>query len=130
MSLASLKDAGLAALLEQHGLDSATAAEKAALFNESADVLIAAGHDAGTVAKAFFVPGRIEVMGKHTDYAGGRSLLAATNKAFCVVTVDRDDAQCHFFSTAKVIRRQRTTPSRCHSATADHFTTCHLSTTT
>jgi galactokinase len=40
-------------------------------------------------------------MGKHTDYAGGRSLLAAISKAFCVVTVDRDDAQCRFFSTAQ-----------------------------
>ena len=31
---------------------------------------------------AFFVPGRIEVFGKHTDYAGGRSLLAATEWGF------------------------------------------------
>ena len=30
----------------------------------------------------------------------GRSLLAAISKAFCVVTTDRDDAQCRFFSTA------------------------------
>ena len=27
----------------------------------------------------WFVPGRIEVLGKHTDYAGGRSLICATN---------------------------------------------------
>ena len=27
---------------------------------------------------AWFVPGRIEVFGKHTDYAGGRSILAAS----------------------------------------------------
>ena len=25
----------------------------------------------------WFVPGRLEIFGKHTDYAGGRSLLAA-----------------------------------------------------
>jgi galactokinase len=30
----------------------------------------------------YFVPGRIEVLGKHTDYAGGRSLLAATGQGF------------------------------------------------
>lgn len=30
-------------------------------------------------AVAWFVPGRIEVLGKHTDYAGGRSLLAAAS---------------------------------------------------
>ena len=64
-------------------------------------MLISAGHAPASAAKAFFVPGRVEVMGKHTDYAGGRSLLAAISKAFCVVTVDRDDATCRFFSTAK-----------------------------
>src|SRR5690606_7084874 len=35
---------------------------------------------ADDVAATFFVPGRIEVLGKHTDYAGGRSLLAAVNR--------------------------------------------------
>jgi len=29
-----------------------------------------------------FVPGRIEVLGKHTDYAGGRSLVCATERGF------------------------------------------------
>jgi galactokinase len=32
----------------------------------------------------FFVPGRIEVLGKHTDYAGGRSLLCCTEQGFLV----------------------------------------------
>ena len=101
MTLGSFKELpGLVALLCDHGLDTSTAEEKAALFSEAADVLIAAGSPADTPAKGFFVPGRIEVMGKHTDYAGGRSLLAAISKAFCVVTVDREDAKCRFFSTA------------------------------
>ena len=30
----------------------------------------------------WFVPGRIEVLGKHTDYAGGRSLVCATERGF------------------------------------------------
>jgi galactokinase len=34
---------------------------------------------------AFHVPGRIEVLGKHTDYLGGRSLLAAVERGFCFV---------------------------------------------
>jgi galactokinase len=42
-------------------------------------------------AHAFFVPGRIEVLGKHTDYAGGRSLLAAVERGFVVVAVPRAD---------------------------------------
>src|SRR5436190_1729685 len=31
-----------------------------------------------------FVPGRIEFLGKHTDYAGGRSLVCATEQGICV----------------------------------------------
>jgi galactokinase len=37
------------------------------------------------------VPGRIEFLGKHTDYAGGRSLLCAVERGFAVVSVPRDD---------------------------------------
>src|SRR5262245_16579915 len=40
---------------------------------------------------AWFVPGRIEIFGKHTDYAGGRSLLAAVPRGFAVVAGPRDD---------------------------------------
>jgi galactokinase len=39
----------------------------------------------------WFVPGRIEVFGKHTDYAGGRSLVAAVPRGFAVVGAARDD---------------------------------------
>ncbi|MEP6729296.1 MAG: galactokinase family protein [bacterium] len=42
---------------------------------------------------AFFVPGRIEVLGKHTDYAGGRSLLCAIDRGFAVLAQRRDDAR-------------------------------------
>lgn len=37
----------------------------------------------------WFAPGRIELLGKHTDYAGGRSLLVAIDRG---VTVRLDDA--------------------------------------
>lgn len=37
---------------------------------------------AGGEPARVFVPGRIEVLGKHTDYAGGRSLLAAVDRGF------------------------------------------------
>jgi galactokinase len=40
----------------------------------------------------WFVPGRIEVLGKHTDYAGGRSLLCTTERGFCIVATPRTDA--------------------------------------
>ncbi len=37
------------------------------------------------------VPGRIEVFGKHTDYAGGRSLTCATERGITVAFAPRQD---------------------------------------
>ena len=37
---------------------------------------------------AWFVPGRIEVFGKHTDYAGGRSILAASSQGVTATATD------------------------------------------
>ena len=44
------------------------------------------------VVKAFFVPGRIEVLGKHTDYGGGSSIVTAVEHGFCLVAAPREDA--------------------------------------
>jgi galactokinase len=41
---------------------------------------------------AGFVPGRIEVLGKHTDYAGGGSLICTVQRGFAVVANPRDDS--------------------------------------
>ncbi len=38
-------------------------------------------------------PGRIEVFGKHTDYAGGRSLLIAVERGFIARVAPRGDSQ-------------------------------------
>ena len=40
----------------------------------------------------WFVPGRIEVLGKHTDYAGGRSLLCAVERGFTVTAWPHNSA--------------------------------------
>jgi galactokinase len=37
------------------------------------------------------VPGRVEFLGKHTDYAGGRSLLCAIERGICIVAAPRAD---------------------------------------
>lgn len=50
-----------------------------------------AGRNAAS-RRAWFVPGRIEVLGKHTDYAGGRSLVCAIDRGFRVVAAPRDDS--------------------------------------
>jgi galactokinase len=44
-----------------------------------------------TKIRFYFVPGRIEVLGKHTDYCGGHSIVAATEQGFCVAAAPRED---------------------------------------
>ena len=48
---------------------------------------------------AWFVPGRLEVFGKHTDYAGGNSLLAAVDRG---VTVEVKDANAGIVATTTI----------------------------
>lgn len=59
--------------------------------------LDAALDDAGAAPgrRSFWVPGRIEVLGKHTDYAGGRSLLCALERGFTLRSAPRADGQLH-----------------------------------
>ncbi len=45
--------------------------------------------------RRWWVPGRIEVLGKHVDYAGGRSLLATVDRGFHVLARPRRDALVH-----------------------------------
>jgi galactokinase len=73
------------------GLSTPAAEAKADLFVLCAGALSRAGAADKAGAIGFYVPGRIEVLGKHTDYAGGRSVLAATEKGFCVVACPRED---------------------------------------
>jgi galactokinase len=51
-------------------------------------------------ATAFWVPGRVEVLGKHTDYAGGRSLICAVDRGFVIGAVPRDDATVRLTNVA------------------------------
>src|SRR5690606_26529822 len=51
------------------------------------------GDRSGT--RQWFVPGRIEVLGKHVDYAGGRSLLAAVERGMHIVARPRRDRRVH-----------------------------------
>jgi galactokinase len=80
----------LTARLVSFGLAPTSAGEKATLFQQCLKNLRAVAESGGDF-HALFVPGRIEVLGKHTDYAGGRSLLATTEKGFCLLARSRDD---------------------------------------
>ena len=42
---------------------------------------------------SWFVPGRLEVFGKHTDYAGGRTLVAAVPRGFAMAAGPRVDGR-------------------------------------
>jgi len=90
--------------LSSAGLRAPAAAGKCALFQNCANLLIQQGREPGEQASAIFVPGRIEVLGKHTDYAGGRSLLAAVEKGFCLVASPRRDSLIRMFDT---VRREK-----------------------
>lgn len=81
----------LAAGCARVGLSNAAAASRAAMAVQCAHHLLGAGTPPDAEARAFHVPGRVELWGKHTDYAGGRSVLAATERGFVVVAVARTD---------------------------------------
>ena len=65
----------------------------------------------------WLVPGRIEVFGKHTDYAGGRSLVAAVPRGFAVAAAPRRDGRV----TARDVRWA----SAMEVDTADHTRVFH-----
>jgi galactokinase len=49
----------------------------------------------------WWVPGRIEVFGKHTDYAGGHTLVAALPRGFAVVAAARPDGVVRLFDSRR-----------------------------
>ncbi len=51
-------------------------------FAQAATELSRRGVKSDDPVLGLWVPGRIEVLGKHTDYCGGQSLLAAAERGF------------------------------------------------
>ena len=79
----------IASHLESLGMSPADAASRAALFAELERL-------AGPILEGppqwrRFTPGRIEIFGKHTDYAGGHSLLAAMPRGSTLAARPRAD---------------------------------------
>ena len=81
----------MAGRLREKGLSVEGAWQQALHFAEVGKSLIGRGYTGETPVYGFFVPGRIEVLGKHTDYAGGSSLLCAVERGFSLVAVPVDD---------------------------------------
>lgn len=81
------------AQLRAAGMATEESAAKAALF-ETLDRELPLLRPGDTLPHfAFFVPGRLEFLGKHTDYAGGRSMVCAIERGLCLVAARRSDAQ-------------------------------------
>jgi galactokinase len=100
--------AARAALLAGHGLAAEEIAAKTALFDLvlSHAALWRAGHH-----HAWWIPGRLEVFGKHTDYAGGRTLVAAVPRGFAVLATARADGVVHIVDARRNQEISVQTPS-------------------
>ena len=118
-TLADLCDGRVDERLRFAGFEPSTAAQIANMFVSSAQRLKRlSGAAPESPARAFWVPGRIEVLGKHTDYAGGRSLLGAVTRGFAIVAADRADARFRLFA-AFVLAGGRAKSEMALSAAAD-----------
>jgi galactokinase len=84
---------GVAERARMNGLTAGAADAVAGLAARCAAALQQAGVESAEGAQGWFVPGRVEVLGKHTDYAGGRSLLTTLERGFCMIGVPRGDGQ-------------------------------------
>ncbi|MEO7271777.1 MAG: galactokinase family protein, partial [Vicinamibacterales bacterium] len=73
------------------GLDADDAADKRMLFQRVLAAWRPDGRD--STSAAWWVPGRLEVFGTHTDYAGGRSLVAAVPRGFVLLSARRADGR-------------------------------------
>ncbi|HWJ15233.1 MAG TPA: galactokinase family protein, partial [Gemmatimonadaceae bacterium] len=71
-------------------MSAAEAIRKREMFEEVDRALASLGVQPDAAVR-YWVPGRIEVLGKHTDYAGGRSLLCAIERGFCFAAIPRPD---------------------------------------
>jgi len=84
-----VREAGTANALDERlalaGLSDEEVARKSRMFSRVSAAL------ARRPTIKLWVPGRIEFLGKHTDYAGGRSLVCTVERGFTVVAAARDD---------------------------------------
>lgn len=77
----------LQARLSELGVSESVLASRARQFASAAEALKERGATVSDSAVAFFVPGRIEVLGKHTDYAGGKSVVCAVDRGFAIIAL-------------------------------------------
>jgi galactokinase len=95
--------------IEEHlrriGIHEPEIAAKTHWFKQATEALRDYGHSPGPQTHAYYVPGRIEFLGKHTDYAGGRSLLCTVERGICAIVHPRNDNNIRILD---VRRKQQT----------------------
>ncbi|MGB6623812.1 MAG: galactokinase family protein [Candidatus Acidiferrales bacterium] len=87
--------------LRASGMSAAESSAKAALLEKLMRELHALRGGTVDSHSACFVPGRLEFLGKHTDYAGGRSLICAIERGICIVAAPRSDAQIRMLDVGR-----------------------------
>jgi len=86
---------GLATRLVAAGLSATELAGKTVLC----ETTLQGFHQAHTADPegVWWIPGRLELFGKHTDYAGGRTIVAPAPRGFVVMAAPRRDDEIHVF---------------------------------
>jgi galactokinase len=87
----SANEQQIADRLANCGMSGSEATSKGRLFAQAEARLRELSDGSATETYRVFVPGRVEVLGKHTDYAGGRSLLVAVERGFSITAMPRRD---------------------------------------
>jgi galactokinase len=86
--------------LREAGMSPADADAKARMLARCAVSLAEGGADIAAAA-AMFVPGRLEVLGTHTDYAGGRSVTCPVEQGFALLSAPRGDSRMRLIDAAR-----------------------------
>ena len=73
--------------LAKHGFEDDSKSHVQRLFSDAASLLLEKSGLEENEVKALWVPGRLEFLGKHVDYAGGRSIVAALQRGFAFIAL-------------------------------------------
>ncbi|MEO7085077.1 MAG: galactokinase family protein [Gemmatimonadaceae bacterium] len=106
-------------------MSESAAEEKARLFARARAALDAlrAGESTSPTPDAYWVPGRIEFLGKHTDYAGGHSLLCTVERGICLLAIARPDRRLRIVDAARPADIVDTAIDADSESTAGHWST-------
>lgn len=105
MSSAKFRVEPLVEKLLLAGMSSAEATRKGELFERAFGGLQQDGMGYGDM-NCWYVPGRVELFGKHTDYCGGASLLCALERGLCVVARPRQDGRVRVLDSANALQTE------------------------